>query len=410
MFELAKIYARNETDLPDLVFQKKLLVTICSFLFLCGVAWWLMWYLIFGWSIPTVAAGLFGIMVLIMIIVSHIVKNHHLLIHSVFLGTIIVPVTCQWAIGSLHGSGMIIAWAFLTPLGMLIFTRARYAILYMVIFVVCILITVLYEPKFYGYPLEVPAGTITLFYTMNLVTSYTVIFVTCAWFVDTIKVEKRISEDLLLNILPRDVAEELKIKGDKRAKAFTMVTVMFTDFAGFTEKSKRMSAELLVDEIHYCFSAFDNIIQKYRVEKIKTIGDAYLCVTGLPVSNYTHAVDMLRAAFEMRDFMIARKKEKEAKVEIPFELRIGIHTGPVVAGIVGIRKFQYDIWGDTVNTANRVESLSVPGKVNISQSTYDLVKDLPDFEFESRGKVEVKGKGEMEMYYVESVNVSKKRT
>ncbi len=410
MFELAKIYAHDETDSPDLVFQKKLLVTICSFLFLCGVAWWLMWYLIFGWSIPTVAAGLFGIMVLIMIIVSHIVKNHHLLIHSVFLGTIIVPVTCQWAIGSLHGSGMIIAWAFLTPLGMLIFTRARYAVLYMVIFVICILITVLYEPKLYGYPLEVPAGTITLFYTMNLVTSYTVIFVTCAWFVDTIKVEKRISEDLLLNILPRDVAEELKIKGDTRAKAFTMVTVMFTDFAGFTEKSKRMSAELLVDEIHYCFSAFDNIINKYRVEKIKTIGDAYLCVSGLPVSNYTHAVDMLRAAFEMRDFMIARKKEKEAKVEIPFELRIGIHTGPVVAGIVGIRKFQYDIWGDTVNTANRVESLSVPGKVNISQSTYELVKDLPDFEFESRGKVEVKGKGEMEMYFVESVNVSKKRT
>lgn len=410
MFELAKIYARNETDSPDLVFQKKLLVTICSFLFLCGLAWWLMWYLIFGWSIPTVAAGLFGIMVLIMIIVSHNVKNHHLLIHSVFLGTIIVPVTCQWAIGSLHGSGMIIAWAFLTPLGMLIFTRARYAILYMVIFVVCILITVLYEPKFYGYPLEVPAGTITLFYTMNLVTSYTVIFITCAWFVDTIKVEKRISEDLLLNILPRDVAEELKIKGDTRAKAFTMVTVMFTDFAGFTEKSKRMSAELLVDEIHYCFSAFDNIIQKYRVEKIKTIGDAYLCVTGLPVSNYTHAVDMIRAAFEMRDFMIARKKEKEAKGEIPFELRIGIHTGPVVAGIVGIRKFQYDIWGDTVNTANRVESLSVPGNVNISQSTYELVKDMPDFEFENRGKVDVKGKGEMEMYYVESVNVIKRKT
>lgn len=400
MFDLAKDYARNESDSPDLIFQKKLLVTICSFLFLCGVAWWLMWYLIFGWSIPTVAAGLFGIMVLVMIIVSHVVKNHYLLVHSAFLGTLIVPVTCQWAIGSLHGSGMIIAWAFLTPLGMLIFTSARYAILYMVIFIVCILITILYEPQFYGYPMEATEATITMFYAMNLVTSFTVIFVTCTWFVDTIKVEKRVSEELLLNILPRDVAEELKMKGDTRAKAFTMVTVMFTDFAGFTEKSKRMSAELLVDEIHYCFSAFDNIIQKHRVEKIKTIGDAYLCVTGLPVSNYTHSVDMLRAAFEMRNFMLARKKEKEAKNEIPFELRIGIHTGPVVAGIVGIRKFQYDIWGDTVNTANRMEGLSEPGKVNISQTTYELVKDMPEFNFEKRDKIEVKGKGVMEMYYV----------
>jgi class 3 adenylate cyclase len=182
-----------------------------------------------------------------------------------------------------------------------------------------------------------------------------------------------------------------------------MVTVMFTDFEGFTSVSKKVSAELLVDEIHHCFSAFDNIIQKYKIEKIKTIGDAYLCASGLPISNYTHAHDMLSAAFEMRDFMLARKKEKEAKGEIPFVLRIGVHTGPVVAGIVGVRKFQYDIWGDTVNTANRVESSGEAGKVNISQSTYELLKDDAAFSFEPRGKIEVKGKVGLEMYFVESV-------
>ena len=141
--------------------------------------------------------------------------------------------------------------------------------------------------------------------------------------------------------------------GEAKAKAFTMVTVMFTDFKDFTNVSKKVSAELLVDEIHYCFSAFDNIIQKYKIEKIKTIGDAYLCASGLPVSNYTHAADMLNAAFEMRNFILDRKKEKEAKGEIPFELRIGVHTGPVVAGIVGVRKFQYDIWG--VKTIGEVD-------------------------------------------------------
>jgi class 3 adenylate cyclase len=156
---------------------------------------------------------------------------------------------------------------------------------------------------------------------------------------------KKQSEELLLNILPAEVAEEIKTTGTAKAKSFTMVTVMFTDFKDFTSVSEHVSAELLVDEIHTCFSAFDRIVQKHKVEKIKTIGDAYLCASGLPVSNYTHAVDMLHAAFEIRSFMLQRKKEKEARGEIPFELRIGIHTGPVVAGIVGIRKYAYDIWG-----------------------------------------------------------------
>ncbi|MBL4585516.1 MAG: adenylate/guanylate cyclase domain-containing protein [Flavobacteriales bacterium] len=406
MFKYAKLYARKEGDSPDLAFQKELLAIVASFLVLCGVAWWLMWYLIYGWSIPTVAAGLFGIMVFVMIIVSHLAKNHILLAHSAFLGTMIVPVTCQWAIGNMHDSGMIIAWAFLTPLGILIFTSIRPAIFYMVLFIACILITALVEPQLYGYPMEVTEPIVMLFYSMNLVTSFTVIFAVCAWFVDTIKNEKQNSDDLLLNILPSEIAEEMKTTGVTKAKAYTMVTVMFTDFKGFTNVSQKVSAELLVDEIHHCFSAFDHIIQKYRIEKIKTIGDAYLCASGLPVTNYTHATDMVKAAFEIRDFMIQRKKEKLAKGEIPFELRIGLHTGPVVAGIVGVRKFQYDIWGDTVNTANRMESNCEAGKVNISQSTYELLVDESDLTFEGRGKIEAKGKGELEMYFVEQKNVA----
>ena len=169
------------------------------------------------------------------------------------------------------------------------------------------------------------------------------------------KKEKKKSDDLLLNILPVEVASELKSSGKSKTKAFTMVTVMFTDFKDFTTVSEKISAELLVDEIHHCFSAFDYIIHKHKIEKIKTIGDAYLCASGLPVSNYSHAVDMLHAAFEIRSFMQQRKKEKEANGEIPFELRIGIHTGPVVAGIVGVKKYAYDIWGDTVNIAARME-------------------------------------------------------
>lgn len=216
-----------------------------------------------------------------------------------------------------------------------------------------------------------------------------------------IEKEKQRSDELLLNILPAEMAEELKDSGTTKAKAFTMVTVMFTDFKDFTTVSEKVSAELLVDEIHACFSAFDRIIQKYKIEKIKTIGDSYMCASGLPVSNYTHAMDMVNAALEFRDFMLERKKEKEANNEIPFELRIGIHTGPVVAGIVGIKKFAYDIWGDTVNLAARMEQNSAAGKINISGSTYELVKDK--FKCIHRGKIEAKNKGQIEMYFLENI-------
>ena len=213
--------------------------------------------------------------------------------------------------------------------------------------------------------------------------------------------EKKRSEELLLNILPFEVAEELKQTGHCQAKTFSMVTVMFMDFKDFTSVSEKVSAELLVYEINFCFSSFDQIVQKYKVEKIKTVGDSYICVSGLPVLNYTHALDMVNAAIEIRNFMLTRKKEKEARGEIPFELRIGIHTGPVVAGIVGLKKFQYDIWGDTVNLAARMESSGEPGKVNISGNTYTLVKDK--FTCTHRGKIEAKNKGMIDMYFVENI-------
>ncbi|MBL8012198.1 MAG: tetratricopeptide repeat protein [Flavobacteriales bacterium] len=213
------------------------------------------------------------------------------------------------------------------------------------------------------------------------------------------KARKR-SDELLLNILPEEVAEELKAKGEAEAVHIDQVTVLFTDFKGFTAMSETLSPQELVRDLNDCFSAFDRITEKYGIEKIKTIGDAYMAAGGLPTPNTTHATDVIKAAFEMRDF-IAEGKARKIAAGLPyFEIRIGIHTGPVVAGIVGVKKFQYDIWGDTVNTASRMESSGEVGRVNISEATYALVKDTPGLAFSSRGKVQAKGKGEMEMYFV----------
>ena len=212
--------------------------------------------------------------------------------------------------------------------------------------------------------------------------------------------EKDRSENLLLNILPADIAEELKTKGKADARDFDMVSILFTDFKGFTSASEKMSAKDLVANINQCFEAYDGICKKFKVEKIKTIGDAYMAAGGLPVPTEDSVKNTVLAALEIQAFITQLHQEKEAKGEHAFEMRVGIHTGAVVAGIVGVKKFQYDIWGDTVNTASRIESNGAVGKVNISQATYDLLKEDTSFAFESRGKIEAKGKGEIEMYFI----------
>jgi predicted ATPase/class 3 adenylate cyclase len=210
--------------------------------------------------------------------------------------------------------------------------------------------------------------------------------------------EKAKSDQLLLNILPAETMEELKKYGKTLPRSYEKVTVLFTDFVGFTTISARMSPEELVSLIDKCFSAFDKIVEEHKIEKIKTIGDAYMAVGGLPIPNSTHAVDCAKAALVMRDWMTEFNKKQEKEGKETFQIRIGLHTGPVVAGVVGNKKFAYDIWGDTVNTASRMESSGEAGEVNVSEDTYSLIKD--HFDTESRGKIHAKNKGEIEMYFL----------
>ena len=217
-----------------------------------------------------------------------------------------------------------------------------------------------------------------------------------------IEEEKDRSDNLLLNILPEETAQELKENGKVLAKQFDAVTVLFTDFKGFTNYSENLSPQDLVETIDFYFSKFDEITAKHGLEKIKTIGDAYMCAGGLPFPTEDHANKMVRAAFEIAAFVDETKNNENESGKI-FDIRIGINTGPVVAGVVGSKKFAYDIWGDTVNVASRMESMSEPGKINISENTYALIKE--DFNCEYRGEIEVKNRGKLKMYFVNDTKV-----
>ncbi len=216
-----------------------------------------------------------------------------------------------------------------------------------------------------------------------------------------IEEERQRSDELLLNILPAPIAHELKENGKAKARKFDEVTVLFSDFKNFTRISEQLNPEELVEELDKCFKAFDFIISQYPdIEKIKTIGDAYMCAGGLN-DRKSMPHNLIRAALEMQEFLDEQMQERMRIGKPFFEARIGLHTGPVVAGVVGVKKFAYDIWGDTVNTAARVEAQSQPGRVNISETTYRLVKY--NFECEYRGKVEAKNKGTLDMYFVNRV-------
>jgi len=206
--------------------------------------------------------------------------------------------------------------------------------------------------------------------------------------------QKERAEEIVSNILPKDTAEELKSTGRATRKSYKMVTVLFSDVQGFTKIAEHMNPESLLDELDRFFYQFDMVVEKYNIEKIKTIGDAYMCAGGIPEKNRTNPLEVVMAALEMRQYMKTMKKRHEND----WNIRIGIHTGPVIAGVVGTKKITYDIWGDTVNIASRMESSGEVGEINISGLTHEIVKDY--FECEHRGKMPVKNKGDIDMYFV----------
>ncbi len=220
---------------------------------------------------------------------------------------------------------------------------------------------------------------------------------------EKLDIEREKTNNLLHNILPIEIANELKESGKVEAQQIENVTIIFTDFKGFTALSEKLTSNELVNELNTCFTAFDKIIRQYKLEKIKTIGDAYMAAGGLQGNSQTAIENSIKAALAMQQFMVERKHNLNQQGKLAFEMRAGVNTGQVTTGVVGEDKFQYDLWGDAVNTAARMESNGAINKVNISKTTYESAKDNSNFNFIERESLAVKGKGEMKMYFVELV-------
>lgn len=331
-----------------------------------------------------------------------IVSNLYVLVATVF-----TFINCCYSNGLYSFN---IVWFALGPVCAVLFGTVREGWFWLIVSLLCIAILGILKINGYEFPLEMDLKYKDLMYLNSYIGMVAIIFTVAvvmenAWVFslrtvehqnEIIRNEKKRSDELLLNILPMEVVEELKNTGHTVARKFENVTVLFTDFVNFTTVSEMLSPEELVKEIDVCFKKFDHIIEQCGLEKIKTIGDAYMAVCGLPAKDDLHAEKSVAAAIEIRKFIIDYKATGGL-----FDIRIGLHSGSVVAGIVGDKKFAYDIWGDTVNTAARMEQHSEPGKINVSQDTYELIKNSNQFVFESRGKIEAKNKGAIEMYYLE---------
>jgi class 3 adenylate cyclase len=326
-------------------------------------------------------------------------RRYHLFRASQLMMSLLLPFALQWSLGGFAASSGVALWAFTCPVGALLFVGARQAIPWFVAFGALVAISGAVDPALAAGAPEIPDGVGVSFFVLNFLGVCTTAYVLLQYFVRAreralaeLEVERAKSERLLLNTLPASIASRLKESDQVIADGFGAATVLFADIVGFTPLAQRLppaDAVVLLDRV---FAGWDRLAARHGVEKIKTIGDAYMVAGGLPNPREDHAEAIADLALEM-----GAEVERCAGESGPLlEVRIGIDTGPVVAGVIGRAKFTYDLWGDTVNTASRMESHGIPGAIQVTERAYERLRDR--YELRRRGTIEVKGKGPMTTY------------
>jgi len=328
-------------------------------------------------------------------------KGFRIVIFSQLTALLLIPLMMTFTLGGFVASSVVIVWALLCPLTALVYLGTRPSWPWLFAFIATIVLATLLQS--YAPPNHILSATfVECAFVINMCAVAGIAFSMLYYFIqqrgltlDLLRVEREKSENLLLNVLPQEIAAKLKDDDRIIADHFDAVTVLFADVANFTPLSAILSAADVVDVLNQIFSYFDALAEKYGLEKIKTIGDCYMAAAGVPNTRSDHAQATAQMALAMSDYVCKHPALTDGK---RMDFRIGIHSGPVVAGVIGRKKFIYDLWGDSVNTASRMESHGVPGKIQITQETYSLISDT--FICEPRGKVMVKGKGEMETWYL----------
>lgn len=327
------------------------------------------------------------------------VKNPRYSTFTQLIMLLALPFFMQWAIGGFEASSNVAMWAVLAPVGALMILGTRASLPWFALFFALVLVSWGMDGLFASVAMPIPRHVKELFSLVNVCGSATILYFLMRYFesqkqraMRALELEQRKSEQLLLNILPESIAQRLKKHEARIADSYDSVTILFADLVDFTRLSTGMRPAELVEMLNQVFSRFDRLTEKFKLEKIKTIGDAYMVVGGAPVARPDHAAAMADMALEMQVALA----EFSAVSSVALAMRIGINSGPVVAGVIGSIKFSYDLWGDTVNLASRMEHYGLPNQIQVSEHTYQLLRD--QYQFERREPIVLKGLGEVTPY------------
>ncbi len=391
---IGESFAFNPDDPAEVRSEKFAIFLVSVSCCIAGCIWSAMYVWVFGFGVTAVMPLLFVLIVGLSLLISHLVGNHLIAAYAQIVCIIYITALIQWSIGGIFDSGFVMVWAFCGPITALMYFSIRESAVWFCLYLINIAITVALD-DYFSLGREVVADTTKImFFVLNLSISSVVVFIFAGFFVRSTLLEREKANRLLLNILPEKTARTLKSQEGIIAEKHENVSILFADIVEFTRYSSTKQPEEIVTMLNDIFSHFDALVEDHGLEKIKTIGDAYMVVGGLTGSSPDHLKQITNLALSM----MASIEKFERESGISFSLRIGIHAGPVIAGVIGKSKFAYDLWGDTVNVASRMESTGVDREIQVSEAVASALGD--QFTFVKRGSIDIKGRGLMDTYFL----------
>ncbi|HWC54668.1 MAG TPA: adenylate/guanylate cyclase domain-containing protein [Chitinophagaceae bacterium] len=374
---------------------------------LAGLLWSVMYYY-YGATAAAMIPGIYSIISFLSLLYYRWYKNYPLFRNIQLVLILLLPFLLHLSLGNIISSSAVILWSTLCPLGALAFYNTKAATYYFILFILVMIAAFVLENKIVQVETKLPDSLVNLLFILNISAVTFLTFYVLRYFVyqneivkeqlnkeqELLAIEREKSEKLLLNILPASIADRLKAGEKTIANEYPEVAILFADIVGFTKTTQHIPPARLIENLNKIFTHFDMLVEQYGLEKIKTIGDAYMVVSGLKADQPDHINRITELALKMAGDIDTFSLDGNTKCTI----RIGLHIGPVVAGVIGTKKFSYDVWGDAVNTASRMESFSEPGMIQVSENFYEYIKD--DYECEFRGKIDIKSKGMMNLYFL----------